>query len=148
MSPEQETPKDNKAKKKYRHKKTPERMLLKRNLHRDKRHPGWRHIIDYYNGVCARCGEPMEELHDPFGEDHNGEGKMQIRIPLCSVCHVREHPCWQNRNRHTSESKYLDDISAEIVSCGGYAEWVRHYHIPGTVPQMQVSMKLNGGGES
>lgn len=111
---------------------------LNRNRKRTKKHGNWRHIIDWYNGLCASCSEEMEELHDPFGEDHYGIGKFQIRIPMCWECHTAEtYANFGMYRRRIARAQYLEDISIEIMECKSYEAWCRKYNIPDGPPSRQ-----------
>lgn len=119
--------------------KSPERHARARRCsNRTKRHGPWRHIIDWWNGLCATCGEEMHELHEPFGE---GGSKFQARVPLCKHCHDKETQGFNfNNNRNIYPSKYIEDIEAEIAECGGHAEWREKYRIPSHEPAFQGAL--------
>ena len=117
--------------------KDPEkRSKARRCSNRTRRHGHWRHIIDWWNGLCATCGEEMHELHEPFGEDNS---KFQLRIPLCKRCHDEETQGFNfDSNRNVFfPSKYIEDIEEEISECGGHAEWCQRYKIPSHEPTFQ-----------
>lgn len=104
---------------------------------RDKRHPGWRQVYVDCQGMCQGihddgeiCGDTDGlEYHEIFGEDHNGDGRMQQRILLCNLCHSLEH---QKRNfvqeRHYP-SMLQQDISYEIEQAGSVQLWVDKYEL-------------------
>ena len=120
-----------------------ERRCRQRNQKRTKRHGHWRHVIDHWHGLCAICGEKMmDELHEPFGEDHHNDGRLQARIPVCRDCHNRERNGWDGDmgNRARITSTYIEDIEEEIDKCGGHAEWCRKYKIPYGAPVFQGRM--------
>lgn len=120
---------------------------VQRNSVRTKRHGHWRHIIDYWNGLCVVCGENLvEELHEPFGEDHYNEGRFQARVPMCRVCHNRAHRDngWRGdpENRVCHISMYITDIESEIKECGSHEAWRRKYKVPHTAPVFQGRIML------
>lgn len=103
---------------------------------RDKRHGNWRQIYIDCDGMCqgvlagdAICGEQDTlEFHEMFGEDHNGEGKMQIRILLCNDCH-RLQPGHAYVNERRWPSKLQADIAFEIAREGSVEAWVERYDL-------------------
>jgi hypothetical protein len=103
---------------------------------------GWRAVIDFYNGMCAVCGEEMEELHEPFGEDKEGQGKSQARIPMCYACHYTEHG---HGHKQGVVVRYLEDIDAEVRECGSYQEWCKKYHVVPFADAMQLAMTIENG---
>lgn len=105
------------------------RAYLTRCRKRRVRHGNWRQTIADYGFLCGRCGAPeIADLHEPFGEDHNGDGKMQARIPLCYACHEAEHG-GAVRPRPNG-SLYLNDIQAEMDAFGGsMGRWAEKYGV-------------------
>lgn len=96
----------------------------------------WRQIIASYYGTCADCGKPIvDDLHEPFGEVRenggNGNGKMQLRKPLCLACHRKSESRKTQNIMKTRKypSRYLEDVSREIRECGGWDAWCSKYGI-------------------
>ena len=107
-----------------------------RNWLRTKRHGDWRRAIARHMFQCANCGEPLiDDLHEPFGEVKNnsgsGDGKMQLRMPLCFECHTTEHlnlgGCIIEPRKYPST--YMADIYWEIEKVGGLDAWYKKYNI-------------------
>jgi len=112
----------------------PEKMKRWRRAYdRTRRHgANWRQIINDQDGLCAICRERMiAHFHEPFGEDHNGNGNMQQRIGLCVSCHK-----WQDEehmglltNWPGNSSMHVVDVLAEQRECGSYVKWCEKYGV-------------------
>jgi len=102
--------------------------LIRRAGMRSKRHGNWRQIVIDCGGICVRCSSSgYLEFHECFGEDHNGDGRMQQRILLCPDCHQDHHPNNYNVCSNPKKSKLMDDVNAEIRRCGSYSLWLAYY---------------------
>ena len=110
-------------------------MYANRNYHtfyarcrkRDHRHPNWRITYDRAYGICQMpdCDQVDDlELHEPFGEDRLGTGKMQLRVLLCLYHHEQEHQrlFMGGLVRH-NYSMIADDVSLEIFILGSIERW-------------------------
>ena len=113
------------------------KRYMDRCRYRTQRHGHWRAIVDFWNGLCAQCGEEMEQLHEPFGE--NGGLVFQQRVPLCGLCHMEQH---HGNLTHWSvtEAHYLNDISREIDECGSYRNWCMKYNVAYHSPQTGMAL--------
>lgn len=103
---------------------------------RTRRHGNWRQIYIDCDGMCQGaiedgtiCGEQDTlEFHEMFGEDRNGEGKMQLRILLCNGCHrLQPHHHCVNPRRYPSMLQ--DDIAFEIAREGSIDGWMERYNL-------------------
>uniref|UniRef100_A0A6M3XJ80 HNH endonuclease n=1 Tax=viral metagenome TaxID=1070528 RepID=A0A6M3XJ80_9ZZZZ len=73
------------------------------------------------------CGSVKSlEFHEPFGEDHNGDGRMQQRILLCWYHHYIYHMGDITRGQ-PKKSKLTEDISYEIDKENDLAGWMKKY---------------------
>lgn len=113
--------------------------VSKRGSSRKKRHGNWRQTFIDCGGMCVFkengdiCGETEElEFHEQFGEDHNGDGKMQQRILLCKYHHdIVTDKLWKNRHQNMPTKLQLD-VCVEMHLCGGYAGWIKRYKLNDT----------------
>ena len=96
---------------------------------REKRHPNWRQTYINANGMCVNCSEVEGlEFHEPFGEDHNGDGKMQVRSLLCNSCHYDEHIHeGYSVNRRPYPSMLQEDVAWEMAKYGGVDNWEKAF---------------------
>ena len=120
-----------------RHKYPEFHYFRNRMYKRDMRHPGWRQTAVNCGFMCYHCYSiDFLELHEPFGEDHWNEGRMQQRVLMCFDCHMeREHPTYyQNGWIHRIQmSKLADDIEIEIyVFHRNYDQWIKDFGLKDT----------------
>ena len=112
------------------------KAFVRRNYNRSVRHgKSWRQTVVDSAGVCchpdldgAVCGAiELLELHAEFGE---GDGRFtEGRILYCQSCHAEVHPRRFNVDNNHDQSRLMEDVSAEIIFCGGYKQWIKKHQL-------------------
>lgn len=103
---------------------------------RKTRHGDWRQTYIDCDGMCQGmledgtvCGEQDTlEFHEQFGEDRKGEGKMQLRILLCNLCHSLQ-PLHHCVNPRRYPSMLQSDVAYEIAREGSVEAWMKRYNL-------------------
>lgn len=98
---------------------------------RKERHGDFRQVFVDCGGMCVRCHSVYGlEFHEPFGEDHKEEGRMQSRLLFCTKCHQNEHPGHAKGQLRLWEFKtsiLAEDMDLEIFLHGGWDEWIKDF---------------------
>jgi len=107
----------------------------------------WRQIYVDCDRMCQWRNEDGElcgsmdglEFHENFGEDHNGDGRMQQRLLLCYYHHYLYHMEYGYgvNNCQPNISKLKEDVFFEIERAGSYKKWLEKYGL----------IESNGHGE-
>jgi len=86
-------------------------------------------VFDVGDGIP--CGElEWLEFHEPFGEEHQGEGRFQQRMLVCPNHHDQVHGGKvYNGGFPTILSCVAPDVDMEIRKCRGYWPWVKRYNL-------------------
>lgn len=111
--------------------------LRRRCRDRNRIHSNWRQV---YVDCAGQCINPLPEggycakdehleFHENFGEDHNGDGRMQERVLLCPYHHGLHHPTNYNVEFNPKKSKLTEDVQMEIELAGGMEAWAEKYNL-------------------